>query len=387
MKTQLVRSYLSVYLSILSLLFITGSCDQKEPTPKPVAFFGYSPTTNLVAPVTISFANKSNNSTSYVWTYGTGQTATSNDLTLTFSAGGVYTITLAAKGEGGTDTYSQTIYIDSPPVAKPPTAGFTYSPSQNLVAPAIVSFSNTSSNASGYKWDFGDGTTSTQTNPTKQFTKDGSYTVKLVATGAGGSAETSKNLVIGKAATTGQAVFWTSQSTGWNSIDVTVDGTAAGTITGYYNSAPNCGASVTVTRPPGTYAYTARSNTGVTWSGNITITENQCSTMRLNFPDTPATNTNCDWNKYTNSESLTVESKWGGCGADGLSIKITNKTNVKLNCYFCMEYKNGKWDCGASTINAGAYHTSWSCENTGKVKVWAIDNDVFNKNNCPYPKP
>jgi PKD repeat protein len=46
---------------------------------------------------------------------------------------------------------------------------------------ASVSFSNTSEFAENYTWDFGDGTTSTETNPTKTYPQDKSYTVKLTA--------------------------------------------------------------------------------------------------------------------------------------------------------------------------------------------------------------
>ena len=50
-------------------------------------------------------------------------------------------------------------------------------------APAMVSFTNTSVNAGNFIWDFGDGTTSTQVNPTHTYAQPGSYNVKLIADG------------------------------------------------------------------------------------------------------------------------------------------------------------------------------------------------------------
>ena len=44
-----------------------------------------------------------------------------------------------------------------------------------------VSFTNTSSKATNYKWDFGDGSTSLQTSPTHAYLSNGIYNVKLVA--------------------------------------------------------------------------------------------------------------------------------------------------------------------------------------------------------------
>lgn len=52
-------------------------------------------------------------------------------------------------------------------------AGFTH-----VVNGTSVGFSNTSSNATGYSWDFGDGASSTQTNPTHDFGADGVYEVQ-----------------------------------------------------------------------------------------------------------------------------------------------------------------------------------------------------------------
>ncbi len=50
----------------------------------------------------------------------------------------------------------------------------------------IVSFINLSENANSYEWDFGDGTTSTEINPTKAY-QTGSYTVVLTAKNIAGA--------------------------------------------------------------------------------------------------------------------------------------------------------------------------------------------------------
>ncbi len=202
MKIYLLRRFLTICLSVFSLTFIAGMCDVKDPAPKPIALFSYYPATNLVAPVTISFTNMSENADSYQWTYGTGAPDTDKNIDLTFREGGTYTVTLKATGKGGTDTYSRTITVSNSAPTTQPTAGFTYSPSQNLVAPATVAFTNTSTNAISYKWDFGDGTISTLANPTKQFTKAGDFTVKLTATDAKNqSAQKSVTISVQAAAT------------------------------------------------------------------------------------------------------------------------------------------------------------------------------------------
>jgi PKD repeat protein len=50
-----------------------------------------------------------------------------------------------------------------------------------------IQFTNTSQNATAYKWSFGDGTTSTQVAPRKSYETSNVFLVSLVSTGAGGS--------------------------------------------------------------------------------------------------------------------------------------------------------------------------------------------------------
>jgi PKD repeat protein len=53
--------------------------------------------------------------------------------------------------------------------------------------PATITFINTSTNATTYSWDFGDGTTSTMSNPTHTYTLAGTYILRLKATGPNGA--------------------------------------------------------------------------------------------------------------------------------------------------------------------------------------------------------
>ncbi len=56
---------------------------------------------------------------------------------------------------------------------------------------AVVTFTNSSLNAESYSWDFGDGNTSTDKDPTHTYVNGGTYTVKLVAmSGCGSDSDT-----------------------------------------------------------------------------------------------------------------------------------------------------------------------------------------------------
>ncbi len=58
--------------------------------------------------------------------------------------------------------------------------------------PADFTFTNQTTDGINYQWDFGDGTYSIEENPVHRYENDGTYTVKLRATGTGDSAEATK---------------------------------------------------------------------------------------------------------------------------------------------------------------------------------------------------
>lgn len=97
-----------------------------------------------------------------------------------------------------------------------------------------ISISNLSNNAATYLWNFGDGTTSIEANPSKTYTSAGTYTISLTATNASVQNVFSKTIVVAAAipavlptVTIGTQV-WTSKN-----LDVTTysDGTPIPQVT------------------------------------------------------------------------------------------------------------------------------------------------------------
>lgn len=70
----------------------------------------------------------------------------------------------------------------------PPQAssGFTANKTTAEIGEEIL-FTNTSENATAFKWSFGDGTTSKEISPKKTYSSSGTFVVSLLSTGAGGS--------------------------------------------------------------------------------------------------------------------------------------------------------------------------------------------------------
>ena len=79
-----------------------------------------------------------------------------------------------------------------------PTANFTYS-AQTTTYNTPIQFVNTSSNGGTSFWDFGDGTTSTDQNPSHSFTTSGTQTITLVESNCNSSDTISVNITIGSA--------------------------------------------------------------------------------------------------------------------------------------------------------------------------------------------
>ena len=174
------------------------------PYSQPVAEFTAS-TTSGMAPLALNFLNASTGSiTSYAWTFGDGGTSTVASPTHVYSAAGVYTVSLAVTGPGGSKTLTRGNYVR---VSAAPVAQFTGSPISGG-SPLMVAFTNTSTgNITSYAWTLGDGGTSTAASPSHSYAAAGIYTVSLKVTGPGGSnTQTRSNYVTVNPAVTGTTV-------------------------------------------------------------------------------------------------------------------------------------------------------------------------------------
>ena len=171
-----------------------GSCFTFCSTPptgaSPTAQFVGSPVSGC-APLSVQFTDQSAGSpTSWSWSFpgGTPSTSTAQNPTVFYSSGGTYSVTLTATNAMGSDQEVKSNYIS---VTGMPVANFT-----TFTAGSNAVFTNTSTNATSYFWEFGDGATSTQTNPTHFYAASGTYSVTLTASNNCGSDMEIKNVII-----------------------------------------------------------------------------------------------------------------------------------------------------------------------------------------------
>ena len=90
-------------------------------------------------------------------------------------------------GDGGTNTLTLTDFIVVTNLPPPlPVADFV-ADFTNGLAPLTVNFTNRSTDATSFTWDFGDGHSSTDAEPSNTYSNAGTYSVSLTAVGDGGT--------------------------------------------------------------------------------------------------------------------------------------------------------------------------------------------------------
>ena len=189
-----MKKNLLLLITMFVVLLNIQSCKKEETSapPKPTANFTYTGG-GCVAPCVVLCNNQSKNATSYEWDFGDGFKAYDLNPSHTYYSSGIFTITLTAKGEGGTATFSSQVLIQQSQQSLLPSPNFTFAGTGSM-APSIVTFGNTSTNATSYSWEFGDGGTSTSENPSHTYTYGGTFSVTLTATNSTGSKSISKNI-------------------------------------------------------------------------------------------------------------------------------------------------------------------------------------------------
>ena len=167
------------------------ACGPMNGGPCIIADFIGSPTTGD-APLRVQFLDASSGRPSmWEWDFGDGGTSSAvADPVHTYTKPGKYTVKLVASSlTNGTSTKVREEYIivrDPTPIS----ADFIGHPT-NGFAPLDVQFSDcTIGNPDIWKWDFGDGSTSTIQNPNHTYQRPGKYTVTLNASTALGGTST-----------------------------------------------------------------------------------------------------------------------------------------------------------------------------------------------------
>ena len=155
-----------------------------SPTPE-LAFTGRG---EGCAPFTVDFTNLSLYANNYHWDFGDGTTVFSENATHSFNEAGTYNITLKAFSyEGVLVEETQYASVTVFPRAQ---SDFSLFPTEVFAPGEPIQFYNLSTDADEFVWYFGNGETSSDENPTYEYTNAGNYNVTLTANNEWGCSNT-----------------------------------------------------------------------------------------------------------------------------------------------------------------------------------------------------
>ena len=237
------------------------------------------------APLAVQFTDTSTPTpTSWSWTFGDGGTSSLQNPLHTYTSPGTYSVSLSVTSSHGSDTETKTSYIT---VTETITANFSANVTSGS-APLTVQFSNTSSGSySNSSWTFGDGGTSTLTNPSYTYNTPGAYTVSLTVSGPGGSDSETKTGYITVSSTI-EAQFHSDKTAGPAPLSVQFTNDSTGN---FISSSWNFGDSTTSasTHPLHTYTNPGKYSVSLSVTGSSgTDTETKTEYITVYTPVTAA---------------------------------------------------------------------------------------------------
>ena len=220
------------------------------------------------APLTVNFTGSASGGSppySFNWTFGDGQSSSSQNPSHTYSSAGNYTATLTVTDSQGTNgNKSVSITVTSPPPPPPPppqlVASASASPASGM-APLTVNFSGSASGGTppySYSWNFGDGGTSTAQNPTHTYSTAGNYLAIFTVTDSQSAQKSaSVSITVSSVPNTLTALASASPTSGQPPLTVNFTGGASGGVAPYsYSWNFGDGASSTAQNPSHTYSAT-----------------------------------------------------------------------------------------------------------------------------------
>lgn len=292
----------------------------------PTADFSASPTAGC-APMTVQFTNESSaNASTFVWQFPGGSPVSSNlkNPIVVYQTSGTYTVTLTAFNGSGSNQITKSSYIT---VQIVPSSNFNFT-----VDTLTVQFTNNSIGATSFSWNFGDGNTSNQANPTHTYANSGTYTVTLTSTNACGSTTSTKQVTV---IALPVAAFTANVTSGCAPLTVQFTNQALGNPTAWSWEFPGGTPSsssqqnpVVTYNAPGNYDVTlivtnAFGNDTLTQSGFISVTPppaanffSAANGLTVSFVNLSSDATTYHWDFGDGSES-TEENPGHTYGADG----------------------------------------------------------------------
>ncbi len=330
--------------------------------------------------LTANFNNNSSGASSYTWNFGDGTSDTSSNPSHTYSTGGSYNVCLIARDNSGTfcDSICKTVTVSTSGCS----ADF-----NSITSGLTVNFTNISTGASSYKWDFGDGSTDTSANATHTYGSGGNYTVCLKAFNTSGNLCDSicKTVTISSSGCTADFSSTTSGLT----ANFTNNSSGASSYTWNFGD----GASDTSTNPSHTYSsggsysvcLIARNSAG-------NLCDSICKTVSVSNPSCTADfsyTTSGRTANFTNNSSGASSYTWNfGDGASDTSTNPSHTYSSGGSYSVCLIARNNAGNfcdstCKTVSLNVNSIKGTVSFNgnnlDTGEVFLYEVSSGSYSK--------
>ncbi|HEU4717814.1 MAG TPA: PKD domain-containing protein [Bacteroidia bacterium] len=157
-------------------------------SPAPVPQFAASDS-SACEMLCVDFTNNTSGATAYTWYFGDGDSSNVFSPTHCYTSPGNYNVTLYAANGGGCS--ASVVYSNLIHVYPSPHADFLATPATTTILQPVISFTDTSSGAITWWWNFGDGIGSSfSQDPVYTYTNTGEYYVTLTVTNSYGCTDT-----------------------------------------------------------------------------------------------------------------------------------------------------------------------------------------------------
>jgi len=333
-----------------------GECHSVTVCTNPVAAYG----TMITGQSIIFTDNTTGTVDSWAWDFGDGNTSTIQSPAHTYSSPGTYNVCLIVFNScGDSDTICQTISVCGPVL-----------PNFNANSTNLTSnFTDQSVGAVSWSWDFGDGNSSTDQNPSHTYTSEGTYNVCLTATNSCGTSNmTCQTITVCAELTAGF-----NQTDNGLDLDFT-DATTGSGISWFWDFGD--GNSSTLQNPSHTYSSTGTYNVCMIVQ-NMCTADTLCQSVTVcdqPFADFTYIDNN-NWTlDFTDQSSAAVSWAWDFGDGGTSNLPSPSHTYTANGDYtVCLTVLN---DCGIS---------STSCQ-TITVLIWGItENTQLLLNGYPNP--
>lgn len=337
-----------LYFTLL-VLFMVGFV---QLTLAQIAGFNITGNSSRCVNTNFSFNNTSTGATSYNWEFGDGNTSMIASPTHAYSSSGIYVVKLTAINGGNSTTAVKAIYVNPVPYAN------FYQDGYNFSQGMPVRFKNSSKDAVGYLWSFGDGSISTAVNPRKVFANPGDYTVTLKAFNGCFDTVTTSNLV-----TIRDTANIKPSASGYMNPNITCPGTKV-SFSNYSSDLTNAlwifgdGQTLQTLKNEISHTYATK---GTYYPMLVAFLGNRTDTMKftLNVTDTAMVMPGSNVNPYRN---IGGTFRYATCAGSPFYLSSYGGTDA----YF------RRWKLPDGTFLPGDRDTTISWSTTGKRTIWYV---------------